>query len=30
VAARVLKSLDVNVDETRKEIVKELDPNRNP
>jgi predicted dehydrogenase len=30
VAARVLKSLDVNVDETRKEIVKELDPNQNP
>jgi ATP-dependent Clp protease ATP-binding subunit ClpC len=29
-AARVLKSLDVYVDETRKEILKELDPNQNP
>jgi hypothetical protein len=29
VAARVLKSLDINVDETRKEILKKLDPNQN-
>lgn len=27
VAARVLKSLDINVEETRQEILKELDPN---
>jgi ATP-dependent Clp protease ATP-binding subunit ClpC len=26
VAARVLRSLDVNLEETRKEILKELDP----
>jgi Clp amino terminal domain, pathogenicity island component len=30
VAARVFKALDVNVEETRKEILKELDPNYNP
>jgi predicted dehydrogenase len=30
VAARMLKSLDITVEETRKEILKELDPNKNP
>jgi predicted dehydrogenase len=29
-AARVLNSLGVNIDATRKEILKELDPNQNP
>jgi ATP-dependent Clp protease ATP-binding subunit ClpC len=30
VAARVLKALDINVQETRREILKVLDPNKNP
>ena len=30
VAARLLKSLDVNIEETRQEILKELDPNFEP
>ena len=30
VAARVLKSLDVDIEQTRKEILKELDPNFTP
>jgi len=28
VAARVLKKLDISIEETRKEILKELDPNQ--
>jgi len=28
VAARVLKNIDINIEETRKEILKELDPNQ--
>ena len=30
VAARVLKNLDVDIEQTRQEILKELDPNFNP
>src|SRR5439155_10642412 len=30
VAARVLKNLDVNIEQTRHEILKELDPNLSP
>src|SRR5712664_585258 len=30
VAARVLKNLDVDIEQTRQEILKELDPNLNP
>ncbi len=30
VAARVLKNLDVNIEQTRQEILKELDPNLTP
>ena len=30
VAARVLKNLDVNIEQTRQEILKELDPNYTP
>jgi ATP-dependent Clp protease ATP-binding subunit ClpC len=30
VAARVLKNLDVDIERTRQDILKELDPNREP